>query len=69
MKKLVVVLLILSAIIFIDYFIIALMGIFAHLCDAGCDFYQNAFGILSLGIIVASFAIAAIVYIKSRWIA
>lgn len=67
MKKFMIILLVLSAIVFVDYFVIALVGVFANLCQAGCEFYQNTFGILSLGIIAFSFAIAAFLYFKKSF--
>ena len=64
MKKLALFLLVLAAILFADYFVISLVGIFAHLCKAGCEFYQDTYGYISMGIIIVSLLGYAIIYAK-----
>lgn len=46
MKKLVLFSLVISAVLFIDYFVISLVGILANLCKVGCGFYENTFGLI-----------------------
>ena len=64
MKKLVVFLLVVSTVLFVDYFVISLVGIFANLCKAGCGFYENSFGIISWSIIALSMGLVAFSYFK-----
>ncbi|NPD46088.1 MULTISPECIES: hypothetical protein [unclassified Lentimicrobium] len=64
MKKLIVFLLVVSVVLFVDYFMISLVGIFANLCEAGCGFYENSFGIISWIIIGLSMGLLAITYFR-----
>lgn len=64
MKKLIVFLLVVSVVFFVDYFVISLVGIFANLCNAGCSFYENSFGIISWVIIGLSIGLLAITYFR-----
>jgi len=64
MKKLALFLLVVSVVLFIDYFVISLVGIFANLCEAGCGFYENTFGIISWTIIGVSMMMMAFIYSK-----
>lgn len=67
MKKTALFLLVLTAILFVDYFVISLVGIFAHLCKAGCEFYQDTFGYISIGIIAVSLLGSAFMYAKKSF--
>jgi len=67
MKKLALGLIILSVVLFIDYFVISLVGIFANLCQAGCGFYENVFGIISSVIIGVSLFLLAFLYSRQVW--
>ncbi len=62
MKRLILFLIVVSAVLFIDYFVISLVGIFAHICEAGCGIYENTFGIISWTIIGVSMMLMAFVY-------
>jgi len=64
MKKLIVFLLVVSVVLFVDYFVISLLGIFANLCNAGCGFYENSFGIISWIIIGLSFGLLSFTYFR-----
>lgn len=66
MKKLVILLLVLAAVFFVDYFVISLVGIIANFCEAGCGFYETTYGFISWSVVISSLLLVTLVYTKKN---
>jgi hypothetical protein len=64
MKKVIVLMLVLAAVFFVDYFVISLVGIIANFCEAGCGFYETTFGFISWAVVISSLLLVTLVYTK-----
>lgn len=64
MKRILVLLFVLSTVFFVDYFVISLLGIVANICNADCSFFENTFALIAYAVVISSLLLLALVYSK-----